>query len=108
MRLLALLFYFLFPLLLSASTPDSTYTENGTTYYYNQYYKTGQPKVKRSAAAKRAFLKSQGLTKTPKGYEIDHIIPLHQGGTDTPDNMQLLTIEEHKEKTREERQRLLN
>lgn len=81
----------------------STYVSNGTTYYTDEYYKNGNPKVKRSAKARMEFLKSIGLTKTPKGYEVDHIIPLHQGGPDTPNNMQLLTIEEHKEKTKKER-----
>ncbi|QEE51516.1 HNH endonuclease [Flavobacterium alkalisoli] len=55
--------------------------------------------VKRSYQNKKEFLKLHNLTHTPKGYEIDHIIPLSQGGTDCPDNMQLLTIAEHRKKT---------
>ena len=59
--------------------------------------------VKRNVANKNHFLKSKGLTKCPKGYEIDHIIPLSEGGTDCPENMQLLTVEQHKKKTAKER-----
>lgn len=31
--------------------------------------------------------------------ELDHIVPLHRGGTDAPDNLQLLCSPCHKEKT---------
>ena len=48
----------------------------------------------------RAFLRAQGLTARPEGYEVDHIIPLCAGGADRPENMQLLTREQHREKTR--------
>lgn len=37
--------------------------------------------------------------------EVDHIIPLYKGGPDTKENMQLLPIEEHKAKTKRDRQR---
>lgn len=57
-------------------------------------------KPSRSRAAVRTFLREQGLTATPPGYQVDHIIPLCAGGPDTPENMQLLLIEEHKAKTR--------
>ncbi len=83
---------------------QSTYTVGNTEYYYNQTYSTtGKPKVKRSEANKREFLRSKGYHKTPYGYEVDHIIPLSKGGTDNPSNMQLLTIEQHKAKTARER-----
>ncbi|GGG51745.1 HNH endonuclease signature motif containing protein [Bizionia arctica] len=83
---------------------QSTYTIGSTEYIYDAYYSTtGMPKVVRSEANKNAFLKSQGYSSTPYGYEIDHIIPLSQGGTDDPRNMQLLTVEQHKIKTARER-----
>lgn len=83
---------------------QSTYTVGNTEYYYNQTYSTtGKQKVKRSESNKKDFLNSRGYDRTPYGYEIDHIIPLSQGGTDDPSNMQLLTIEQHKEKTARER-----
>lgn len=81
-----------------------TYTANNTEYYTNETYSTtGKPKVKRNMAARSRFLRSQGYDDTPDGYEVDHIIPLSQGGEDTPENMQLLTKAEHRRKTARER-----
>ncbi|WP_452228971.1 HNH endonuclease signature motif containing protein [Lacinutrix sp. MEBiC02404] len=86
------------------SNAQSTYTIGNTEYIYGEYYSTtGKPKVVRSAANKSAFLKSKGYNRTPYGYEIDHIVPLSQGGTDDPSNMQLLTVYQHKVKTARER-----
>jgi 5-methylcytosine-specific restriction endonuclease McrA len=36
------------------------------------------------------------------GWEVDHVIPLKCGGADHPANMQWLTVEDHKAKTRRE------
>lgn len=83
---------------------QSTYTIGSTEYYYNSYYSTtGRPMVKRSEANKRIFLAKLGYKKVPRGYEIDHIIPLSEGGSDDPSNMQLLTKEAHDRKTARER-----
>lgn len=59
----------------------------------------------RSRAQVRAFLQQQGLEQTPEGYEVDHIVPLCAGGRDAPENMQLLTREQHREKTRHDLRR---
>ncbi len=48
------------------------------------------------------FLKKEGLTKIPKGKEVDHKIPLIDGGSDTVRNLQLLTIKQHADKTERE------
>ncbi len=86
------------------SYSQDTYVVGNTEYYNNQYYSTtGKPVVKRSESNKKDFLKSQGYSETPDGYQIDHIKPLSEGGTDDPSNMQLLTIKQHKEKTARER-----
>lgn len=61
--------------------------------------------AKRSRAQVKAFLRQQGLTLTPPGYEVDHIIPLCAGGKDRPENMQLLTKKQHREKTKEDLRR---
>jgi len=49
----------------------------------------------RSQAQVDAFLAQNGFTQTPAGYEVHHIVPLSQGGADTPSNMVLVTIDEH-------------
>jgi len=83
---------------------QETYIIGSTEYFTNQTYSsTGNPKVKRSAANKTKFLRSQGYSEVPAGYEVDHKIPLSEGGTDDPSNMQLLTIRAHAEKTARER-----
>lgn len=83
-----------------------TYTIGKTRYLSGERYKTtGLSKVVRSQTAKRQFLKSKGYTKTPRGYQIDHIIPLSQGGKDEPSNMQLLSTRDHQRKTANERKR---
>ncbi len=88
----------------STSFCQETYSVDKTEYYNNQYYSTtGKPVVKRSESNKKEFLKSQGYQSTPYGYQIDHIKPLSEGGTDDPSNMQLLTISQHKQKTARER-----
>ena len=82
------------------------YKIGGTKYNYGETYKSsGLPKVERSSTPKNEFLKSKGYSKTPKGYEVDHIIPLSKGGQDVPSNMQLLPKEVHKQKTASERKK---
>lgn len=86
------------------SYSQETHVVGKTEYYNNQYYSTtGKPVVKRSETNKKIFLKSQGYSETPYGYQIDHIVPLSEGGSDDPSNMQLLTISQHKTKTAGER-----
>jgi HNH endonuclease/PBCV-specific basic adaptor protein len=99
-----ILFLIISFLLSLPSFSQETYKIGNTEYYYGEYYSTtGKPLVKRSGTNKRNFLYSLGYSEIPKGYEIDHIIPLSEGGTDDPSNMQLLTIEQHKRKTALER-----
>ena len=98
-----LLFLFL-SIGISFAQQKQTYKKNGTTYYSNETYSTtGQPKVKRSSTAKKEFLESKGYNNVPAGNQVDHIIPLSKGGADKPENMQLITTEEHKVKTANER-----
>ena len=89
---------------ISFAQKKQTYKSNGTTYYSNETYSTtGQPKVKRGSTAKKEFLERKGYDKVPAGYQVDHKVPLSQGGIDKPENMQLISTEEHKIKTANER-----
>jgi 5-methylcytosine-specific restriction endonuclease McrA len=81
------------------STGYTTYKVGTTTYRAGEYYRTGVPKVDRSDSERRDFLRSQGYTATPKGYQVDHIVPLSRGGADATYNMQLLSVEAHRAKT---------
>ncbi|GEM_PF-4226321 len=55
-------------------------------------------KIKRNSNEREKFLKSQGLTHTPKGYQVDHTVPLAKGGKDKTSNMQLIPKNSAKEK----------
>ena len=55
-------------------------------------------KIKRSSSERKKFLKSQGLTHTPPGMQVDHIKPLSKGGADKMENMQLIRKDSEKER----------
>ncbi len=89
---------------LIANAQNDSYKIGNTEYYIGKTYSTtGKPMVKRSESNKKEFLERLGYQSTPYGYEVDHIKPLSEGGTDDPSNMQLLTIEQHAIKTARER-----
>jgi len=60
----------------------------------------------RSPAAVREFRKQHACPATASvrgacpGFQVDHIVPLCAGGEDAAANMQWLTVEAHKLKTR--------
>lgn len=62
--------------------------------------------IKRSSAARLEFQRHNPCPVTGMrqgkcpGYEIDHVQPLCSGGPDSKANMQWLTVEEHRRKTR--------
>lgn len=62
----------------------------------------------RSGAAKAEFKRlnpcpANGHRSGPcQGYEIDHVTPLKCGGADHRTNMQWLTVQDHKAKTKRE------
>lgn len=70
-------------------------------------------KFDRKTSALREFVNQQacpstGLHRLPcPGYQIDHIDPLKCLGLDDPINMQWLTIDEHKAKTKREAKQCL-
>jgi hypothetical protein len=65
---------------------------------------TGKPI--RSMARRAMFLRMIGYPdgKVPKGFDVDHIIPLTCGGCDVPSSMELLPEAVWKAKSRWERQ----
>jgi len=65
----------------------------------HQIPRTDTGEINRSATAVRQFKKTTGFPKGRPGYEIDHITPLYKGGCDSQENMQWLTIEDHRKKT---------
>lgn len=110
-------------LLIFSSYPWAEARRPGSTNRSHKYlYRTGTPgnyryvypesgpggmlsykgQNKRSASARCQFLAKEGYSncRAPKGYEVDHRVPLCAGGADRPSNMQLLSKEVHKAKTR--------
>ena len=57
---------------------------------------------KRDPKVVERFLKKMGLKEIPKGKEIDHKVPLADGGSDRVPNLQLLTEKRHAAKTERE------
>jgi hypothetical protein len=58
------------------------------------------PRAERSAAARQAFERQTGYANGRPGYLVEHIVPLSCGGTDTPGNMQWLTLAEARRKNK--------
>lgn len=59
-------------------------------------------KPKRDPEVVERFLKKEKLKNVPPGKEVDHKVPLEDGGLDTVGNLQLLTTKQHAEKTARE------
>ena len=59
----------------------------------------------RHSSVRRAFLKAHGLTKTPKGCQVDHVVSLHLGGRDTVKNLCLICGAKLREKEYAERKK---
>ena len=51
--------------------------------------------VIRSQDARMEFLAQHDLERIPSGWEIHHVVPLCEGGADSPENMVLLKAEDH-------------
>lgn len=69
---------------------------------------TGEAKSVRDPEVRRAFMKLHPCPSTGKtkgacpGFQVDHVIALVCGGRDSVDNLQWLSVEAHKAKTRED------
>lgn len=51
--------------------------------------------IVRDIGARDAFLSVHGFDGVPEGYEVHHVVPLSEGGADTPDNMILVSEADH-------------
>ena len=63
--------------------------------------------IKRSVAARWKWLCAVCGAMLDEYFEIDHIVPLNEGGEDTEENAQPLCMWDHAEKTREEEKKRL-
>jgi hypothetical protein len=83
----------------AASKPSKTSVPKKSTVAQ----RNSKGKIKRSATARKDFMKQTGYAKGRKGYVVDHVVPLECGGSDAPSNMRWQTIAEGKIKDRMER-----
>jgi hypothetical protein len=63
------------------------------------------PRAQRSGAARQEFERQTGYANGRPGFIVEHIVPLSCGGTDTPGNMEWLTLAEARRKNQSERAR---
>ena len=88
------------------SSPKSSYhTSSGhhRSTYSTTAKRDSHGRIERSSTAREHFMKQTGYPHGRKGYVIDHIKPLSEGGADDPSNMQWQTKEEAKAKDKWER-----
>lgn len=89
-----------------SSSPKSSYhTSSGhhRSTYSTTAKRDSHGHIQRSSTAREHFMKETGYPKGRKGYVIDHIVPLSEGGADDPSNMQWQTKEDAKAKDKWER-----
>ena len=63
------------------------------------------PRAQRSIDARQAFERQTGYPTGRPGYIVELIVPLSCGGTDTPGNMEWLTLADVRRKNQSERAR---
>jgi 5-methylcytosine-specific restriction endonuclease McrA len=59
----------------------------------------------RHQSTRQRFLEKRALTRVPQGKEIDHKVPLWEGGSDSLRNLRLIKKRTHRAKTRAEAKR---
>jgi 5-methylcytosine-specific restriction endonuclease McrA len=59
----------------------------------------------RNSSVRQRFLENRGLKRTPSGKEIDHKVPLADGGIESLRNLHLIKESRHQEKTAREARR---
>lgn len=78
----------------------TTFPKRHSRIYCNTCARASDGRIQRSNTAKKAFIRQSGYPNGRPGYVVDHKIPLYKGGEDTPENMQWITVEAHKDKHR--------
>lgn len=97
----------------SAGYRSSSHYHGGTSWHESTHFHVGHTsryasgvvrdsrgRILRSEAARREFMDQTGYPHGRQGYVIDHVVPLKEGGADSPSNMQWQTKEEAKAKDR--------
>ena len=85
-------------------TRSTTRTRSYATKSHSTSTRTTHGKTKRDPEQRRAYMKSHPCPSTGKasgacpGYQVDHRVALACGGSDSPSNMEWLTVAEHKAK----------
>ena len=87
----------------SSSTSSPKVSSSGVPRKSTVAARDSNGRIKRSAEAKKDFMKQTGYPKGRKGYVVDHTVPLECGGADSPSNMQWQTVQEATIKDRTER-----
>lgn len=77
-------------LILAGEAPNSVHIDSEDT--------------ERSLSVKQAFLEMHGYDSVPEGYEVHHIMPLSEGGSDSIENLLLVSEEDHEKITAAHRQ----
>ena len=89
----------------STSPKTSHYSTSGhhRSTYSTTAKRDSHGHIQRSSTERERFMRETGYPHGRKGYVIDHIVPLSEGGTDDPSNMQWQTKEDAKAKDKWER-----
>ncbi len=84
---------------LLAPTPALARSSSGhSSRYCSTCARDSRGRIQRSSSERMKFLHSLGLTHTPPGMQVDHIVPLARGGADSVSNMQLIPRDSAKER----------
>ena len=91
-------------LLFCLNLPMDSFARSDRILYGHQSNRTqnvirnSHGRIKRSATARREFMRETGYPHGRPGYIVDHIVALKRGGKDAPSNMQWQTKSEAKAK----------
>jgi hypothetical protein len=88
----------------ASGSASSSYRSTSSSSHRSKGVRHSHGKSKRDPAQRHAFMKTHPCPSTGKtsgacpGYQVDHRTALACGGADSPENMQWLSVAEHKAK----------